>query len=77
MQLDGTIIAPTSSKAWNSGILQWLEFTKLKDITIQGSGTIEGQGSTWWSSSYLNDNLVNIDHAHEHIVLKRNKIKNI
>ncbi|KAM0944248.1 putative endo-polygalacturonase [Dioscorea sansibarensis] len=56
-QLDGTIIAPTSSKAWNSGILQWLEFTKLRDITILGSGTIEGQGSTWWTDSNLNDNL--------------------
>ncbi|KAJ0989075.1 hypothetical protein J5N97_007431 [Dioscorea zingiberensis] len=54
-QLDGTIIAPTSSKAWSSGLLQWLEFTKLRGITIQGSGTIEGQGNAWWSSSQLDD----------------------
>ena len=51
LQLDGTIIAPTSSKAWGSGLLQWLEFTKLKGITISGSGIIEGRGSVWWTNS--------------------------
>lgn len=50
-QLDGTIIAPTSSKPWGSGLLQWLEFTKLKGITVQGSGTIDGRGSVWWKES--------------------------
>ncbi|KAI4348177.1 hypothetical protein L6164_008931 [Bauhinia variegata] len=47
-QLDGKIIAPTSSAAWGSGILQWLEFTKLSKITIRGKGIIDGQGSVWW-----------------------------
>ncbi|KAG5534915.1 hypothetical protein RHGRI_022881 [Rhododendron griersonianum] len=50
-QLDGKIIAPTSSAAWGSGLLQWLEFTKLNGITIRGSGTIDGQGSVWWNKS--------------------------
>ncbi|PPD93086.1 hypothetical protein GOBAR_DD09980 [Gossypium barbadense] len=50
-QLDGKIIAPTSSKAWGSGLLQWIEFTKLKGITIKGKGTIDGQGSVWWNDS--------------------------
>ena len=49
MQLDGTIIAPTSPKVWGSGMLWWLEFTKLRGITIQGHGTIEGRGSVWWT----------------------------
>ncbi|KAL0286989.1 UNVERIFIED_CONTAM: Polygalacturonase [Sesamum angustifolium] len=31
-----------------SGLLQWLEFTKLKGITIRGKGSIDGQGSVWW-----------------------------
>ncbi|XP_072994092.1 polygalacturonase At1g48100-like [Typha latifolia] len=48
-QLEGTIIAPTNAKAWGSGLLQWLEFTKLRGITIQGSGIIEGRGSVWWT----------------------------
>ncbi|MBA0579687.1 hypothetical protein Gorai_021936, partial [Gossypium raimondii] len=50
-QLDGKIIAPTSSKAWGSGLLQWIEFIKLKGITIKGKGTIDGRGSVWWNDS--------------------------
>ncbi|KAK9108102.1 hypothetical protein Syun_024113 [Stephania yunnanensis] len=49
--LDGKIIAPTSSKYWGSGLLQWLEFTKLRGITVKGGGVIDGQGSVWWSDS--------------------------
>ncbi|KAJ6845549.1 polygalacturonase-like [Iris pallida] len=50
-QLDGTIVAPTSPKAWRSGTLQWLEFRKLaQGITIRGDGVIEGKGSAWWPS---------------------------
>ncbi|KAB1207892.1 hypothetical protein CJ030_MR7G024254 [Morella rubra] len=51
-QLDGTIVAPTNPKAWGKGLLQWLEFTKLRGITIQGSGIIEGKGSVWWQDSF-------------------------
>ncbi|XP_073146445.1 polygalacturonase At1g48100-like [Henckelia pumila] len=48
-QLDGTIIAPTAgSESWGSGLLQWLEFTKLVGITIRGSGKIDGNGAVWW-----------------------------
>ncbi|EYU31250.1 hypothetical protein MIMGU_mgv1a019203mg [Erythranthe guttata] len=50
-QLDGTIVAPTSPSQWGSGILQWLEFTKLVGLTIKGSGTIDGNGAAWWQSS--------------------------
>ncbi|ONK81300.1 uncharacterized protein A4U43_C01F27570 [Asparagus officinalis] len=54
-QLDGKIIAPTSPKAWGSGLLQWIEFKKLEGgIRIQGNGTIEGQGSAWWPNLKLN-----------------------
>ncbi|KAG9449895.1 hypothetical protein H6P81_009860 [Aristolochia fimbriata] len=52
IQLDGTIIAPTNAKAWGSGLLQWLEFTKLKGIHIRGSGVIDGRGSVWWANDY-------------------------
>ncbi|XAR48076.1 Polygalacturonase [Bertholletia excelsa] len=54
-QLDGSIIAPTDSKAWGSGLLQWLEFSKLKGITVQGTGTIDGRGSVWWQDSPYDD----------------------
>ncbi|XP_043706686.1 polygalacturonase At1g48100-like [Telopea speciosissima] len=54
-QLEGTIIAPTSSKAWGSGFFQWLLFSKLKGITIRGGGIIDGRGSIWWKDNSLND----------------------
>ncbi|XP_004306351.1 PREDICTED: polygalacturonase At1g48100-like [Fragaria vesca subsp. vesca] len=51
-QLDGKIIAPTGAGAWGSGLLQWLEFTKLQRLTIRGKGVIDGQGAVWWNDSY-------------------------
>ncbi|KAM7251660.1 hypothetical protein ACFE04_023543 [Oxalis oulophora] len=50
-QLDGTIIAPTDPRAWGNGLLQWLEFTKLAGLTVQGNGTIDGRGSPWWQDT--------------------------
>ncbi|KAL8121242.1 hypothetical protein AgCh_018110 [Apium graveolens] len=56
-QLDGTIIAPTNFKAFGSGLFQWLGFSKLVGITIQGTGVIDGRGSIWWQDSSLDDPL--------------------
>ncbi|XP_073153796.1 polygalacturonase At1g48100-like [Henckelia pumila] len=53
-QLDGKIIAPTDSEPWGSGLLQWIQFTKLNRITIRGEGIIDGQGSVWWHSGQSN-----------------------
>ncbi|GLT33245.1 hypothetical protein SLA2020_078490 [Shorea laevis] len=50
-QIDGKIMAATSSGAWKSDLLQWIEFTQLKGITIRGKGIIDGQGSSWWNTS--------------------------
>ncbi|XP_051140540.1 polygalacturonase At1g48100 [Andrographis paniculata] len=50
-QVDGNIIAPTKSGSWKSGLVQWLEFTELRGITIQGKGTIDGRGSVWWGGA--------------------------
>ncbi|KAF5726734.1 polygalacturonase [Tripterygium wilfordii] len=54
-QLDGTIIAPTNFNAWGKGLFQWLEFTKLIGITVQGKGIIDGRGSGWWQDSQYED----------------------
>ncbi|KAL5654610.1 hypothetical protein ACJX0J_033929, partial [Zea mays] len=55
-QLDGTILAQTSARAWGSaGLLQWLEFTKLTGIAVQGSGVINGRGQDWWTYADPND----------------------
>nr|ACG32854.1 polygalacturonase precursor [Zea mays] len=54
-QLEGTILAPTSAKSWGSGLLQWLEFTKLNGMVIQGNGIINGRGQQWWTYSDTED----------------------
>ncbi|KAL1327531.1 hypothetical protein HN51_037581 [Arachis hypogaea] len=54
-QLDGTIVAPTNSKVWGGGMFQWLEFSKLVGITIQGNGVIDGRGSVWWKDQPYDD----------------------
>lgn len=48
-QLDGTIVAPLNHKGFTPGLLQWIEFTKLRGITIQGQGIVEGRGNYWWN----------------------------
>ncbi|XP_020099168.1 polygalacturonase At1g48100-like isoform X2 [Ananas comosus] len=46
LQIDGTLLAPSSTSAWPKyNLLQWLNFKWLHDFTIQGSGTLDGQGS--------------------------------
>ncbi|KAK8923537.1 Polygalacturonase [Platanthera zijinensis] len=60
-QLDGMIVAPTNPKIWSPGLLWWIEFTKLKGITIQGQGTIEGRGGVWWTQSELDDEPIRED----------------
>ncbi|KAF6157400.1 hypothetical protein GIB67_004338 [Kingdonia uniflora] len=64
-QLDGTIIAPTSFKAWGSGLFQWLEFTKLKGITVQDVNVFPGHNpvfdlSHWQISSELREKMPSI-----------------
>lgn len=54
-QLDGKLIAPTDPKAWGRGLFQWLDFSKLVGITIQGKGIIDGSGSAWWQDHSFED----------------------
>ncbi|OVA20735.1 Glycoside hydrolase [Macleaya cordata] len=52
IQINGTIVAPDEPNDWdpNSPNL-WLEFSKLKRVTFQGVGVIDGSGNKWWASS--------------------------
>ncbi|CAL9121246.1 Glycosyl hydrolases family 28 [Musa troglodytarum] len=69
-QLDGMIIAPTDARYWGSGLLWWIEFTKLRGITIQGSGIIEGRGSVWWTNAESD-----VDPIHEELSKNLPQIK--
>ncbi|CAN0855004.1 Probable polygalacturonase At3g15720 [Linum grandiflorum] len=49
IELLGTIIAPGSVKAWRGDNSNWIQFSYVSNLTIQGGGTIDGQGSIWWN----------------------------
>ncbi|KAK1425885.1 hypothetical protein QVD17_21247 [Tagetes erecta] len=50
LQIDGTLLAPSKIGSWSkSNLFQWLNFKWVQNVTIQGSGTIDGQGYNWWA----------------------------
>ncbi|CAM6108191.1 unnamed protein product [Calypogeia fissa] len=49
-KVDGTIIAPSDPSVWDDYGKYWLQF-KSVTMTIQGKGTIDGRGQTWWANS--------------------------
>ncbi|WJX56516.1 galacturonan 1,4-alpha-galacturonidase [Trifolium repens] len=56
LQIDGTILAPPEVSSWpKSSLFQWINFKWVQNFTIIGYGTIDGQGSNWWSSTELYD----------------------
>ncbi|KAL7110328.1 hypothetical protein ACP275_05G018400 [Erythranthe tilingii] len=55
LQIDGTLLAPPKIGSWaKSNLYQWMNFKWLQNFTIQGTGTVDGQGSNWWCSSQVN-----------------------
>ncbi|KAH7570321.1 hypothetical protein ACOSQ2_018704 [Xanthoceras sorbifolium] len=54
LQIDGTLLAPPKVSSWpKSGLFQWLNFKWVQNLTVQGTGTVDGQGSEWWSASQI------------------------
>ncbi|KAK4841277.1 hypothetical protein QYF36_002008 [Acer negundo] len=54
LQIDGTLLAPQKVGSWpKSSLFQWLNFKWIHDFTIQGTGTVDGQGSDWWTASQI------------------------
>ncbi|XP_038985552.1 probable polygalacturonase At1g80170 [Phoenix dactylifera] len=47
VQVSGNIVAP--NKLWTSEFTTWISFRNINDLTIDGSGLIDGQGSIWWN----------------------------
>ncbi|XP_024988613.1 polygalacturonase At1g48100 [Cynara cardunculus var. scolymus] len=58
-QIDGTLLAPPKIGTWSkSNLYQWINFKWVYNLTIQGSGTIDGQGCNWWDpikSKHISD----------------------
>ncbi|XP_023637620.1 probable polygalacturonase At3g15720 [Capsella rubella] len=49
VKFDGKIVAPINKAAWlKYKLLRWVSFTEINGLTIIGSGTIHGRGSSFW-----------------------------
>ncbi|XP_061372765.1 polygalacturonase At1g48100 [Gastrolobium bilobum] len=56
LEVDGTLLAPPEASSWpKSSLFQWINFKWVQNFTLKGSGTLDGQGSDWWSSSRFYD----------------------
>ncbi|CAN0893140.1 Polygalacturonase At1g48100 [Linum grandiflorum] len=54
LQVDGILLAPPQLGQWpKSSLFQWLNFKWVHNFTVQGCGTLDGQGSQWWTPSSL------------------------
>ncbi|CAO2825802.1 unnamed protein product [Amaranthus hypochondriacus] len=50
VQIDGTLWAPDSRDAWkNCESNSWIVFKDIENLIIDGSGLLDGKGSTWWT----------------------------
>ncbi|CAJ2662613.1 unnamed protein product [Trifolium pratense] len=49
-QIDGTLMAPDGPDCWPEADSknQWLVFYRLDQMTLNGTGIIEGNGEQWW-----------------------------
>ncbi|CAI9771138.1 unnamed protein product [Fraxinus pennsylvanica] len=49
-QVDGVLMPPNGPDCWpkSDSSKQWLVFYRLDDMTLTGTGTIEGNGQKWW-----------------------------
>ncbi|ERN00327.1 hypothetical protein AMTR_s00104p00016370, partial [Amborella trichopoda] len=48
IQVSGNILAPSSISSWGNDKEHWIHFKCVDGLSIQGSGTIDGQGHAWW-----------------------------
>lgn len=49
MQIKGNILAPKRD-SWGTCSKRWLHFIYVKEMTVDGSGVINGQGDAWWGN---------------------------
>ena len=57
-QVLGDITAPKTRSAWGRSSY-WLIFQYIDGFIINGKGTLDGQGSSWWPSLYYKQELLN------------------
>ncbi|CAM6110363.1 unnamed protein product [Calypogeia fissa] len=53
-KVDGKVVAPQDPSIWNNFGRYWLKFNTVS-MTLEGQGTIDGQGQQWWAQSCKTD----------------------
>ncbi|XP_055827871.1 probable polygalacturonase At1g80170 isoform X2 [Solanum dulcamara] len=52
LRIAGTILAPKDPEVWDGlNPRKWLYFIKVKHLTVEGGGIINGMGQEWWTRS--------------------------
>ncbi|XP_039008668.1 polygalacturonase-like [Hibiscus syriacus] len=51
LQIYGTIKATEDHSDYEDGGRRWLFFDKVQNLRVEGGGTIDGSGRTWWEKS--------------------------
>ena len=50
-QIDGVLEASDDTSDYRHDPLHWLEFMNVQNLSVQGDGTINGNGNIWWQNS--------------------------
>ncbi|BBH07349.1 Pectin lyase-like superfamily protein [Prunus dulcis] len=51
VQILGKIVAPNTLHAWKECKEFWISFSEVTNLTINGTGEIDGNGKPWWSKA--------------------------
>ncbi|XP_015067865.1 probable polygalacturonase At1g80170 [Solanum pennellii] len=52
IRIAGTILAPKDPEVWDDlNPRKWIYFFKVKHLTVEGGGIIDGMGQEWWARS--------------------------
>ncbi|KAF3642236.1 Polygalacturonase [Capsicum annuum] len=74
-QVDGILLAPPKVGSWpKSSLFQWLNFKWIHNFTIQGTGSLDGQGFNWWKLSQIDYFKDDLDMALEGKEMKSEKM---
>ncbi|KAF3783857.1 putative polygalacturonase [Nymphaea thermarum] len=61
VQILGNIVAPASPSSWaGQSTAHWLSFYQVRNLVIDGTGTIDGRGSAWWDCKRRSDQALEI-----------------
>ncbi|KAK7267317.1 hypothetical protein RIF29_19986 [Crotalaria pallida] len=51
IQISGTLVASDNPSDYNKDPAHWLRFDNIEKLSVNGGGTIDGNGNIWWQNS--------------------------